>query len=151
MSGTTPAETGLDDTLDLISRSFADALHEGLSRVTPPWSPRGRPLPAPAALLRDHREAILDDLSTTLPTVLEAAGHPDPHALAARLLTATRTRLEAVITPEARHPAPAPVTPELELALTTLLIQSAARHLPDVPPRGEALRTLGRSFPRRSG
>ncbi|TFE37078.1 hypothetical protein E3E14_30135 [Streptomyces sp. ICN441] len=153
-----PAPVGaLEDTTALIGRAFAVALHEGLSAVAPTWATRGagtrEPRPAPPephiVLLRVHREEILGDLAGELPTALAATGHPDVDR-------ACRTLLDWALTlfpqpqpapPGLNRPAGGPALPASRMRLTvaTLLLECAARRLPDVPARALALQSLGRA------
>ncbi|MFB7084256.1 hypothetical protein [Streptomyces sp. NPDC056296] len=142
---------------ELVGRTFATALQEGLGRVSPPWATAAAPggparsprPPAPGAvLLRDHREEILTRLAGALPTALHAAGQEDAEHLTPALLAWARARLAAATATAADLPlprtrgVPLPV-PRLELTVATLLLESAANVLPGLPARDRALRALG--------
>ncbi|MER6348478.1 hypothetical protein ACWC10_35840 [Streptomyces sp. NPDC001595] len=149
-----------EDTTALIGRAFAVALHEGLAAVAPSWASRGAgpraPRPAPpephVALLRVHREEILDDLADELPHALAATGHPDPDRACRTLLDWARTLFpQAQPVPPFAPPGlnrasggPAPAS-RMRLTVATLLLECAARRLPDVPARARALQALGRA------
>ncbi|MGW4278046.1 hypothetical protein ACWEGQ_38295 [Streptomyces seoulensis] len=153
-----------EDGMEVVGRTFAAALQEGLSRVSPPWAAAGprapglpglpgqpgrrTPLPAShAALLRDHREEILARLADALPATLAAAGHPDGRQTTAVLVDWARTLL-AVAAAGAHQAGRAPRLSSLQLELTvaTLLLECAFRALPEVPARDRALQTLGRAL-----
>lgn len=143
------------DTMEVVGRTFAAALQEGLSRVEPPWTAprpgaRGERPPARAAyriLLRDHREAVLARLADALPAVLHAAGHPDGRQMTAPLVDWARTRLTAAVTgPRPGTPEPALPSLHLELAVATLLLECTSRVLPDVPSRDLALEAIGHTL-----
>ncbi|MEU8698970.1 hypothetical protein AB0C61_15075 [Streptomyces sp. NPDC048680] len=144
-----------DGAAELVGRTFATALQEGLGRVSPPWMtaaapggpvrPGGPPAPS-AVLLRDHREEILTRLAGALPAAMRAAGQMDAERAIPALLAWARARLFAATAaglprPGARN-APLPF-PRLELTVATLLLESAAGVLPDLPARDRALRDLG--------
>lgn len=143
-----------DGAAELVGRTFATALQEGLGRVSPPWMNAvhggpvrpGRP-PAPSAvLLRDHREEILTRLAGALPAAVRAAGQVDVERAIPALLAWARARLLAAtaagLPRSGARNAPLPF-PRLELAVATLLLESAAGVLPDLPARDRALRDLG--------
>ncbi|MFQ6146331.1 hypothetical protein ACLMNJ_25200 [Streptomyces seoulensis] len=150
-----------EDVMEVVGRTFAAALQEGLSRVSPPWAaagPRAPGLPgqprrrkslpaAHAALLRDHREEILARLAEALPATLAAAGRPDGRQTTAVLVDWARTLL-AVAAAGAHQAGGAPRLSSLQLELTvaTLLLECAFRALPEVPARDRALQTLGRAL-----
>ncbi|MEU8709909.1 hypothetical protein [Streptomyces sp. NPDC048565] len=167
----TAPPTALDGAAELVGRTFATALQEGLGRVSPPWAStaaapggparRVRP-PAPSAvLLRDHREQILTRLAGALPAAMRAAGRTDAEDLTPALVGWARARLAAAMAATAATaPAATAATaadpqrpgggggvpfpfPRLELTVATLLLESAAGVLPDLPARDRALRALG--------
>ncbi|NBM18396.1 hypothetical protein [Streptomyces sp. GC420] len=152
-------ELGPEGTFEFAARTFAVALHEGLSRVTPPWaapgqgaawSSRPRPPAAHIALLRAHREEILTDLADALAAAPATAGHADARQPSGPLVDWARAVLAAADghgTPShLGGKAPLPPAPQLELTVATLLLECTVRRLPDVPARELALRALGRAL-----
>lgn len=146
--------------MELIGHEFAVALREGLSRVAPRWtagSPTADPAPMRpppyAALLRDHREEILDDLAEEiLATPGSAFGRRSVAPLidwARAMLMAVDTRyvlgVDAARLPRNRRGL-VPPAPHRELAAATLLMECASRRLPDIPERVQALQALGRTL-----
>lgn len=140
---------------ELVGRTFVTALQEGLGRVSPPWATAAVPggpvrrvrLPAPSAvLLRDHREEILARLAGELPAAMHAAGQVDTEHVIPALLAWARARLLAAMAAGPPRPGtrgdPLPF-PRLELTVATLLLESAAGVLPDLPAADRALRALG--------
>ncbi|HLL37113.1 MAG TPA: hypothetical protein VK545_25225 [Streptomyces sp.] len=145
-----------EDSTELIRRAFVVALHEGLTTVAPPWATReggtAGPRPAPpephVALLGAHREVILADLAGELPHALAATGHPDAERARRALLDWARTLFPITQSapPHRGHPSgPAVPASRMRLTVATLLLECAARRLPDVPARALALQTLGRA------
>ncbi|WP_299534104.1 hypothetical protein [uncultured Streptomyces sp.] len=138
-----------------MGRTFAAALQEGLGRVSPPWATtssggtlrRGLPQAPSAVLLRDHREEILTRLAAALPTAMRAAGHVDGDHVIPALLAWSRARMLAATAAGLSRPDPRDVVPLpfplLKLTVATLLLESAAGVLPDLPARDLALRALG--------